>query len=482
MPAKEGKGPSTSDNLSTFARDVLCVGGDSVEHESPGKILARVLVCFQSHYLSSSMSKHFSQCILCQLWLPYTSSPGGDVRLRTNGQPFFVAGTEGSDLLSLFRCLSCRYEFGTDDTKPRELGAPGRVFLSAGPEVQGNVQQLDAAEYHRRPSAELCSVESCMLIPVFASSKKNGGVVAVIEVLGNGDGLDYLAMVEMLGTCLHAVGMSTSSVDEVKLHMTDEILLDMGAKGVHRTIPPEKKFNAFENALDASMTQLIHGEGFASRNDSKRLKMSPRKLKALMKQKNINTISKKHMDLYQEDVNHVLGDSRSADHLNLPLSRGMDSRWNMSRGFPRNRSRHRRRHEPSIRTAIGPPDGAFPIQPSRRGRIEPRVELLQESSGSDLCRTKGQESGCTNLAPWIDKGTDVAGTKGDYGRTPAKKMQSKVFDNNNTHTMSPSTQDDDDDEEDWLGMIDPGMLDIMMMNDFGEELGDIGDISGLPPT
>ncbi len=34
------------------------------------------------------------------------------------------------DLLALFRCISCRYCFGTDATKPELLGAPGRVFTT----------------------------------------------------------------------------------------------------------------------------------------------------------------------------------------------------------------------------------------------------------------------------------------------------------------------------------------------------------------
>ena len=44
------------------------------------------------------------------------------------GLPFCVAGV--GDLLALFRCISCRYCFGTDATKPELLGAPGRVFTT----------------------------------------------------------------------------------------------------------------------------------------------------------------------------------------------------------------------------------------------------------------------------------------------------------------------------------------------------------------
>ena len=44
------------------------------------------------------------------------------------GLPFCVAGV--GDLLALFRCISCRYCFGTDATKPELLGAPGRVYTT----------------------------------------------------------------------------------------------------------------------------------------------------------------------------------------------------------------------------------------------------------------------------------------------------------------------------------------------------------------
>ncbi len=45
------------------------------------------------------------------------------------GLPFCVAGV--GDLLALFRCISCRYCFGTDAATPAMLGAPGRVFTTS---------------------------------------------------------------------------------------------------------------------------------------------------------------------------------------------------------------------------------------------------------------------------------------------------------------------------------------------------------------
>ena len=52
---------------------------------------------------------------------------------RMQGMPFCVAGM--GDLLALFRCISCRFNFGTNVARPNTLGAPGRVFTSS--EVRG---------------------------------------------------------------------------------------------------------------------------------------------------------------------------------------------------------------------------------------------------------------------------------------------------------------------------------------------------------
>ena len=45
------------------------------------------------------------------------------------GLPFCVAGM--GDLLALFRCISCRFAFGTNVARPTSLGALGRVYTSS---------------------------------------------------------------------------------------------------------------------------------------------------------------------------------------------------------------------------------------------------------------------------------------------------------------------------------------------------------------
>jgi hypothetical protein len=50
------------------------------------------------------------------------------------GLPFAVAGV--GDLLALFRCVSCRFQFSTDASKPSLMGAIGRVYTSCQVRVQ----------------------------------------------------------------------------------------------------------------------------------------------------------------------------------------------------------------------------------------------------------------------------------------------------------------------------------------------------------
>lgn len=43
--------------------------------------------------------------------------------LNTQGLPYSINGV--GDLLALFRCISCKYKFSTDVTKPQQMGAGG---------------------------------------------------------------------------------------------------------------------------------------------------------------------------------------------------------------------------------------------------------------------------------------------------------------------------------------------------------------------
>ena len=69
------------------------------------------------------------------------------------------------DLLALFRCISCRYCFGTDGTAPAMLGAPGRVFTTSEVSGQMITVELKGFACMDRSGGEVmgnCSHQSCM--------------------------------------------------------------------------------------------------------------------------------------------------------------------------------------------------------------------------------------------------------------------------------------------------------------------------------
>jgi RWP-RK domain len=134
------------------------------------------------------------------------------------GMPFCVAGM--GDLLALFRCISCRFNFGADPAKPEILGAPGRVYTTGKPELACNVQQYSRQSYLRRAEAEQCRVQSSMLLPVFSippdSNKFTASVaLGVVEVVQTSDDMDFLPVARLLGTVLIKCGLYTSSLEEV---------------------------------------------------------------------------------------------------------------------------------------------------------------------------------------------------------------------------------------------------------------------------
>ena len=393
------------------------------------KTLARVLVSFQQKYLSRDISSSQTSSMLCQVWSPLlcTGSGVSETRLRTAGQPFIVVGLEGSDMLSLFRCMSCRYEFGIDREKPLELGAPARVFSSCSPEARADVKSLGEAEYHRRQSAELCAVESCILLPVFPSVNVSHPSIAVVEMLGKG--IQYLPIVELLAECLQQYGLSTSRTEEVSTCLKEQNMYGTLMEGT------ETDVMMIDHAVNASVGQLVGWSGVESGRASKRLRVTPSSLKGLMKAKSISTISKEKMSKYESCVDHVLQGKRNnkSTQQQFPMTAGFDSRWGIVQDLPNNTR------------IMEPPDGAFPIQRRRKGRIEPDITLLRDWPGLERIKytySASQES------------------------------------NDDALQQLSSSQNED---SGWMGMVDPFMLDLMMTPDFGDD-EDLGDVQGLPPV
>ena len=155
------------------------------------------------------------------MWLPQQSSDG-QVVLKTKEMPFCVAGM--GDLLALFRCISCRFSFQTDDTQPERLGAPGRVFLSGCPEMACNVQHYPPGAYLRVAEAAQCRVQAHMLLPVFACSPEDIGenfekiskAIAVIEIVQASDDMSFLPMAQLIRTVFSQTsGLYTSPENDV---------------------------------------------------------------------------------------------------------------------------------------------------------------------------------------------------------------------------------------------------------------------------
>ena len=134
--------------------------------------------------------------------------------------PFCVAGM--GDLLALFRCISCRFNFGADLTKPEALGAPGRVFTTGLPELSCNVQQYPREAYLRRAEAEQCRVQSSMLLPLFSlpsTGEPRPESLGVIEVVQTSDDMAFLPVTRLLGAVLLRCGLHTSTVQEVQARL-----------------------------------------------------------------------------------------------------------------------------------------------------------------------------------------------------------------------------------------------------------------------
>ncbi|KAK9919128.1 hypothetical protein WJX75_009606 [Coccomyxa subellipsoidea] len=163
--------------------------------------IARAVLNFQDQLLEADSNTGS----LCQVWLPEVSEDG-DVVLRTKGLPFCVAGV--GDLLALFRCISCRYCFGTDATKPDMLGAPGRVFTTQEPEMSRNVQKYSKEVYLRASEAQQCRVHSTVVLPLFTTAERKSSL-GVVEVVQTRQDMSFAEIVGNLARSLEDCNLFT---------------------------------------------------------------------------------------------------------------------------------------------------------------------------------------------------------------------------------------------------------------------------------
>jgi len=441
---------------------------DAEFREELCKSVARSLVAFQEQYLAidSSDSAPLSG-LLCQVWLPRVLEDGATVQLHTKGQPFFIAGSRGADFLALFRCLSCRYEFGTDRVKPAELGAPGRVYLYSKPEFSANVQQMNASEYHRQSSARLCSVQSCILFPLF-QIRNPGYSLGVIEIVQNNDHMDFLRISEMIIQNLMRYELTSCPLDNVR------VMLDKSEAPIDFDMPAQENLRMkstiqFDARLD--FTDQSDGEDVGGRM-KRAAEKAPRKLgtrlsnsnlQNLMKKKKIKTLRKHNVTRYEEDVDLSML-HRHEDLYQGPSSRGMDSRWNRVQDIPT-------RDKPSTESDEDCPDGAFAIKSSRSGKM----------------KYWSKKSSTKPSLPIVSKDpshgvTPRLGTSAPASGDPILGIPSldRLSDPTNSREYSKDSDGRDKTQsEDWIGMIDPAMVELMMTEDL-DLVTDFADIDDIP--
>lgn len=435
---------------------------DATRREMLCKNIARVLVSFQEQYMDVFEEQAALSGLLCQVWLPRTLKDGSTVQLYTKGQPFFIAGSQGADFLALFRCLSCRFEFGTDGAKPRELGAPGRVFLYSKPEFSANVQKMNISEYHRQSSAKLCSIQSCILFPLFDASIPEQSL-GVIEIVQNNDDMDFLRITEMITNNLMRYNLISCSVDDVR------IMMNASNGPLDLQMPRRQDLNL--GPFPAAYTSAdVYGNNASNLDDhfgrsmkqsekvSRRLgtRLSNSNLQSLMKKKKIKTVRKRNIAKYEEDVNTSLLHQHE-DLYTVPphVCPGMDSRWKRVQDIP---SRRR-----STESEDDCPDGAFAITSSRSGKMKYRSKKPSSVVPARISPSAVAQTALPQSKPM-----------------PQIERLSSQLQSNSKENSQNSSGREKGESEDWIGMIDPAMVELMMTEDLGTDFGDIiGDLPDL---
>ena len=487
---------------------------NDVEHasDSIATILARTLVGFQDQYLATWPS----QGILCQSWIPTSPlevdpeqlpdvSSSQYLVLRTKGKPFFLAGQSGADHLAFFRCISCRYTFGTDVNVPTELGAPGRVFLTCKPEVLNNVGAMAPEDFHRSNHAKTCMVRSCMILPVFAPCAPRK-CLGVVEVLTNNADLAYSRMSAMVAEQLAKHGMATVEVSDkgcegggeisptlrqVNVTATPFVEGDVIAKDTNFAVH-DNSHNTVPNAVQPLEEDAANeGSGFVTGRDSARLGVSLADLKTLMKQKRIKTLSRNSMGRYEEEVDLVLNNVPDMAMPRVPSEKGMDSRWDAAKRLPQKRKdqalrRVQEQHKPTqqgqaqkqvrrkcMTRDFG--DVAFPVVRRPDGSLVADFSTMAENE----IRRQRATAGSNALHPpaaFNQHNHHNYQNQSDPIAIPGMRTGSgEMLEERGSGGFSTGALSGDN-SDDWLGMIDPQMLDLMVNDNVLDAIGNIDNI------
>ena len=504
--------PAVQFNSTYMAAPLIAHGGVCGNVHDIHETIARTLINFQDEYLA----RWPSQGLLCQTWWPCDpqevdpeqlpdASSMSNLVLRTKGHPFFVAGQSGADYLAFFRCISCRYTFGTDVQVPRELGAPGRVWISGKPEALGNVGAMTLEEFHRSDHAKTCSVKCCLLLPVYYRGRE-GQCVCILEVLTNNTDLAYTRMGALFAKELAKYGLVTCPLS----------YLEMGSEGAGEICPSLQQGLSAAPFVEHGQADWEGregpGEGEASRplaaaSDSARLGMTLADLKLLMKERRIKTLSRMSMGRYEEEVDLVLNENVALEggKRKLPSEIGVDSRWEAARRKPQKQikqvsgqmhlnpqkdqkqhtqhkdqkqhtqhkdqkqhTQHKdqKQHTQQKRTTrmwgtstSRDLQAGFPVVREANGKLVADVEMITGRTNGPLTVTTTNTKPREDLPDSPSNGllghADRAGSGGVGSGTPSISAG---------------------DSEDWLGMIDPQMLDLLVRDDVIEAVGNLDDI------
>lgn len=249
--------------------------------------------------------------------------------------------------------------------------------------------------------------------------------------------------------------------------------------------------------------QEEHGSGFVTVRDSVRLGLTLADLKSLMKQKRIKTLSRNSMGRYEEEVDLLLNLPAGLKR-KVPSEIGIDSRWDAAGRLPQKRSadeQRRRTQEKQealkARRPATPADfmyGGFPVVRQPNGKLVANYQMI---SGRQKSRNRGSNTnerrkhdgnGGNGLVDVVSKdGMDVSMPIGFVTAAPNTSHDVRVneglahqVDNAGNAgsggsgglgaTLSAG------DSEDWLGMIDPQMLDLMVNDNVLDAVGNIDDI------
>ncbi|XP_024404168.1 uncharacterized protein [Physcomitrium patens] len=140
--------------------------------------------------------------VLVQVWMPVVQ--GSRKCLLTREQPFVVE--PNNEQLWLYRNMTEGYEFPAERAEGKVLELPGRVFTGQQAEWTPNVQYYSSQEYLRVKEAQRCDIRGSLAVPVLDPVSRQ--CVAVIELVGRAEKIQYGPDVDIIARALQAVNLT----------------------------------------------------------------------------------------------------------------------------------------------------------------------------------------------------------------------------------------------------------------------------------